>query len=55
VFFPHNIWAVYADRLALETATILERAGEIEELSRLYERGREAPAEPYPPGRQQGV
>ncbi|MEI6501282.1 MAG: hypothetical protein WCP21_09690 [Armatimonadota bacterium] len=41
VFLPHNIWAVYADRLAVEAATLLEQAEEAAELKGIYERGRE--------------
>jgi hypothetical protein len=41
VFLPHNIWAVYADRLALEAATILGHADDAKELERIYDRGRD--------------
>jgi len=37
VFFPHNIWAVYADRCSLEAAEILGKTGDVEELKRIYE------------------
>jgi hypothetical protein len=37
VFLPHNIWAVYADRIALEAAQILGRSQDIDELRRIYE------------------
>jgi hypothetical protein len=40
VFYPHNIWAVYADKLALEAAQILNRAQDAKELEEIYERGR---------------
>ena len=40
VFLPHNIWAVYADKLALEAAEILGRTGDRDELRRIYETGR---------------
>lgn len=37
VFIPHNIWAVYADKVALEIARILDRVDEIEELRGIFE------------------
>ncbi len=37
VFFPHNIWSVYADRCALEAAQILGRANDTGELKKIYE------------------
>ena len=37
VFFPHNIWSVYADRCALEAAEILAKSSDIIELRKLYE------------------
>ena len=40
VFLPHNIWAVYADRLALEAAEILGQTGDRDELRSIYETGR---------------
>jgi hypothetical protein len=40
VFLPHNIWAVYADRLAVEAATLLGLTEEAAELKDIYERGR---------------
>ena len=40
VFLPHNIWAVYADKLALEAAEILGQTGDGDELRRIYETGR---------------
>ena len=46
VFYPHNIWAVYADFLALEACEILNRHGEmvedadIENLRAIYDQGR---------------
>ena len=40
VFLPHNIWAVYADRLALEAAEILGRTGDIDELRQIHDSGR---------------
>ena len=40
VYFPHNIWAVYADRLALEAATILGKDDDLKELRRIYDTGR---------------
>lgn len=36
VFVPHNIWAVYADRLALDAARILGRTADIEELTKIH-------------------
>ena len=36
VFIPHNIWAVYADKLAVEAATILGKTDDLEELQRIY-------------------
>ncbi len=39
VFIPHNIWAVYADKLALEAAETLGRAEDVEELRSIYEAG----------------
>jgi hypothetical protein len=46
IFLPHNIWAVYADKLALEAAQILAGCGELEEpgilaeLQEIFETGR---------------
>lgn len=37
IFFPHNIWAVYADRCSLEAAKILGKTKDVEELTKLYE------------------
>jgi hypothetical protein len=37
VFFPHNIWSVYADRCSLEAAEILGKTGDIAELKKIYE------------------
>ncbi|MFD0714704.1 hypothetical protein [Paenibacillus sp. GCM10027626] len=42
VFYPHNIWAVYADKLALEAAEILGKDEHIAELSQIYQEGRKA-------------
>ena len=36
VFFPHNIWSVYADRCALEAAEILGKTNDIIELKKIY-------------------
>jgi len=36
VFLPHNIWAVYADKLTVEAARILGHADEAAELERFY-------------------
>ncbi len=41
VFLPHNIWAVYADRLSIEAAKILGRTADLEELERIYRAGRD--------------
>ena len=41
VFYPHNIWAVYADKLALEAARILNRPQDAKELEGIYDRGKE--------------
>ncbi len=40
VFYTHNIWAVYADKLALEAARILHRDADAKELEGIYERGK---------------
>jgi hypothetical protein len=40
VFYTHNIWAVYADKLALEAAWILNRAQDARELEEIYGRGK---------------
>ena len=40
VFLPHNIWAVYADRIALEAAEILGKSENVVELRRIYETAR---------------
>lgn len=40
VFIPHNIWAVFADKLAVEAATILGKADDLPELRRIYETAR---------------
>jgi hypothetical protein len=37
VFFPHNIWAVYADRCSLEVAEILRKTDDMSELKKIYE------------------
>ncbi len=36
VFFPHNIWSVYADRCSLEVADILGITSDITELKSIY-------------------
>ncbi len=41
VFLPHNIWAVYADKVAVEAAEILGRTSDIDELRHIYEIGRD--------------
>ena len=40
VFLPHNIWAVYADSLAVETAEILGKRKDLAELKRIHETAR---------------
>jgi hypothetical protein len=40
VFLPHNIWAVYADRIAVEAAEILGKSEDVAELRRIYETAR---------------
>jgi hypothetical protein len=40
VFFPHNIWSVYADRCSLEAAEILEKTDDVAELRKIYETAR---------------
>ena len=40
VFLPHNIWAVYADRLSVEAAEILGQRRDLVELKRIYESAR---------------
>ncbi len=37
VFFPHNIWAVYADKCSLEAAGILGKKNDEAELKKIYE------------------
>jgi len=41
VFIPHNIWAVYADRLSVEAAELLGKKKDIKELRRIYETARD--------------
>jgi hypothetical protein len=41
VFYTHNIWAVYADKLALEAARILNRTEDAKELEEIYGRGKD--------------
>ena len=41
VFFPHNIWAVYADRCSLEAAEILGKTDDVAELKKIYETARD--------------
>ena len=40
VFLPHNIWAVYADRLAVEAAEILGQRKDLAALKRIHETAR---------------
>jgi hypothetical protein len=37
VFLPHNIWAVYADRVSVEAAGILGKTEDLPELRRIYQ------------------
>ena len=37
IFFPHNIWAVYADRCSLEVAEVLGKTQDIVELKKIYQ------------------
>lgn len=39
VFVPHNIWAVFADRMTLEAAKILGRTADIDELQKIADAG----------------
>ena len=39
-FLPHNIWAVYADRVSVEAAQILGKIEELGELKKIYETAR---------------
>lgn len=41
VFYPHNIWSVYADKFALEAARILNRTQDAKELEEIYSRGKQ--------------
>ena len=41
VFYTHNIWAVYADKLAWESARILDQRQDAKELEAIYTRGKE--------------
>jgi len=41
VFLPHNIWAVYADRLSVEAAEILGKQRDLPELRRIYDTARQ--------------
>jgi len=38
VFLPHNIWAVFADRVALEAAEVLRKREDLDELHAIYRR-----------------
>lgn len=40
VFLPHNIWAVYADRLSVQAAEILGKRKNLAELKRIHESAR---------------
>ena len=37
VFYPHNIWSVYADRCSLEAAQILGKKKDADELKKIFE------------------
>lgn len=39
-FYPHNIWAVYADRCSVEAAEILGQTKDLGELKKIYETAR---------------
>jgi len=39
IFLPHNIWAVYADAMTLQAATILGKTADISELQSIYHTG----------------
>jgi len=39
IFYPHNFFAVFADRLTLEAAEILERHEDLPEIKQIYETG----------------
>lgn len=39
VFLPHNIWAVYADAMTLQAATILGKNADLAELQAIYNAG----------------
>ncbi len=41
VFIPHNTWAVYADKVALDVARLLGKTADIGELEAIYQSGRE--------------
>lgn len=36
IFFPHNIWTVFADRCSLEAAEILGKTNDMKELKKIY-------------------
>jgi hypothetical protein len=40
IFFPHNIWAVYADRCSVEAADILGKIDDLPELKKIYNTAR---------------
>ncbi|MBN2296240.1 MAG: hypothetical protein JXM70_27670, partial [Pirellulales bacterium] len=37
VFFPHNVWSVYADKCTVEAAEILGKTADLPELKKIYE------------------
>jgi hypothetical protein len=41
VFYTHNIWAVYADKLALEAARLLNRPQDVQELEGIHGRAKD--------------
>jgi hypothetical protein len=41
IFYPHNIWAVYSDRLAMEAAEILGKKKDAAELRAIFEAARD--------------
>ena len=38
VFIPHNLWAVFADAMTLEAASILGKSGDLPELQKIHSR-----------------
>jgi hypothetical protein len=40
-YLPHNIWAVFADRISVEAAKILGKTSDLQELRGIYDRARQ--------------